>query len=713
MWVERPSRRGFVWSALIVAGLARGLLTIGCGPAPKPAALLGWNLLVVTLDTVRADHLGAYGYALATTPTLDALARRGLHFDQATAAAPLTLPSHATLLSGELPRRHGLRGNGLGRFPATSPNLAERLQQAGYRTGAFVSSFVLDHRFGLDRGFERYDDEVERSDDSRTALEAERPAAATTDRALEWLKSTDSRPFFAWVHYYDAHAPYTPPEPAASQHAGRPYDGEIAEVDRQLGRLIALLDERGWTNRTVIAVAGDHGEALGEHGELTHGFFLYESTLRVPFLLVAPGALRAGATVSQPVGLVDLAPTVAGLLGQPLAATAGSLDGRDLSPALREEREPPPADLIAETRYPLTFGWSPLASLRRGSLKYIRSPKAELYDLAQDATETVNRLAADRALVAELSAALGEAESDTETKPQAVDAETRARLAALGYVAPAGAAGVDSTARDPKDFVRLFREFEEAHWALGEGRLPEAIRRLETLLAADPPNPTFRATLASALRKSGDRRRALELYRQSVAAAPDDPENWHNLAIALQDAGETREAFEVLQEALRRDPDRPEALNVLAIGLAAAGRFDEARAHLERATSLDPRNARVWNNLGNVWRGLGKLEEAERGYRRAIELAPSYADPWTGLGTLEVERDRPRQALVFFERALELNPELAEVRLNRAVALAVAGERRAAVEALREFLAGSSSRPELAPQRRAAQDLLARLNASG
>ncbi|MGH9464339.1 MAG: sulfatase, partial [Thermoanaerobaculia bacterium] len=334
------------------------LLAAGCDRPAREG-----NLLLVTLDTVRADRLGAYGYAPATTPNLDRLAAEGVRFAQAQAAAPLTLPSHATILTGQLPPGHGLRQNGA---PVAGPGLATlagHLAAAGYRTGAFVGSFVLDHRFGLSQGFDVYDDEVERDVSMTAGLEAERPGGEVVDRALAWLAEDDGRPFFAWVHLYDAHAPYAPPEPFAAAHPGRPYDGEIAAVDAEVGRLLEQLQTQRLTEQTVFAVASDHGEALGEHGEPTHGVLLYEGSLRVPLILSASGILPAGWVVEEPVGLVDLAPTLATLVGHPWSAGG---DGRDLSTALRARNEPPRADLYAETEYPTLFGWSGLAALRRG-----------------------------------------------------------------------------------------------------------------------------------------------------------------------------------------------------------------------------------------------------------------------------------------------------------------------------------------------------------
>jgi arylsulfatase A-like enzyme/Tfp pilus assembly protein PilF len=659
--------------------------------------------------------VGCYGDRAAETPALDRLAREGVRFAWASSSVPLTLPSHSTILSGLLPPHHGLRNNGAGRFPAGTATLATTLAAAGYRTGAFVGAFVLDHRFGLSRGFEVYDDEVARDASGGVPDDAERRGDVVVDRALAWLRAPHApRPFFLWVHFYDAHAPYDPPSPYRERHAGRPYDGEIAFADAQLGRLLAALDEAGLAGRTIVAAAADHGEALGEHGELTHGLLLYEPTLRVPLLLRAPGRL-APRTVAAAVSLADLAPTVAALAGHPLPAPAGGrLDGRDLSAALSAGAEPPPADLYAETRYPALFGWSPLQALTRRGQKYIRAPRPELYDLARDPGETAD-LAKTRDARG-FAARLAEIEAGAEVAPPAaLNAEERARLESLGYAAPSGgaaasAAGAADHGADPKDRAPLFRRYEEAVARLRSGDSAPALAALAELVAADPGNPVFRGKLAQGYRERGELGRAVPLYRQAAEAAPRDPEAWYNLGVAAQEAGDVAESRRALAQAVALDPARPEAHNALGIAALAAGDAEAARGEIERAVALDPANARALNNLGNVLRAERRFDAAEGAYRRAAAAAPRYADPWNGLGTLAVERDRPGDAIPLFDRALALAPGYHEVLLNRAIAYEQSGDARAAGRSYREFLAATADAPQFAAQRRAAEQLLARLS---
>lgn len=675
--------------------LAVGLALLGGCSLREKVAPAASNLVLVTLDTVRADHIGCYGYAAAETPWLDRLAAEGVRFEQASAPVPLTLPSHASLLSGLLPPHHGLRNNGAGSFPDGRETLATLLSGQGWRTGAFVGAFVLDRRFGLSRGFQTYDDEIERAPGATMALEAERPGREVMDRALSWLGQDASKPFFLWVHLYDAHAPYSPS-----------YDGEIAKVDEQVGRLLQELERRGLSDSTVVAVAADHGEGLGEHGELTHGLLLYEPTLRVPLLVKGPGL--APRVVETPVSLADLGPTLAGLAGK---ALPGTLDGRDLSAALREGKEPAPADVYAETQYPAVFGWSALSALRRRNLKYISSPKPELYDLDRDPKEAAN-LAGSQTTDG-FAGRLAEIESGAvETQKLPADAETRSRLASLGYLGGGSspARKTERTGRNPVEVVDLFQRFERAHNLLAAGDAGTALSELEVLVAADPENPVFRGKLAQAWKERGQLDRAVPLYRQAAEDAPDDPEAWYNLATALQQTGRMAEAREALTRALHLDPSRPEAHNTLGIVHLAEGRPDAARQEFELAAQLDPRNAHALNNLGNVLRSLRRPAEAEDAYRRALAAAPRYAEPLNGLGTLEVERDRPAAALSYFEQALRLAPRYHEVRLNRAIAYDMAGETEAAAAAYREFLAATEEDPQFSEQRRAAQQLLARLS---
>src|SRR5437867_2933078 len=366
------------------------------------------NVLLVTIDTLRADHVGCYGYKFASTPTIDGLASRGIRFETALAHAPLTGPSHASILTGRIPPGHGFRNNSGFTLSPRVKTAAEDFRQTGYRTAAFVSGFPLDRRFGFDRGFETYDDHLPKGNDRRRTPYVERFADATTDAALRWLATSISAGpgsrWFLWVHYYDPHAPYEPPADLAERYSLAPYDGEIAFVDRQLARLLHALDAANETARTVVLVTADHGESLGEHGEGTHGVFVYDATLRVPWVMAGPQipAGRVSPTVARS---IDVLPTLADYAGLDRRT---DVDGRSLRPAA-DGHEMSDAPSYAESLYPeMELGWAPLYAWRTSGFKFIKAPESELYDLGSDASETKNSLNGNRSRANDMSRKLEE-----------------------------------------------------------------------------------------------------------------------------------------------------------------------------------------------------------------------------------------------------------------------------------------------------------------
>jgi len=640
-------RRPIHPSSFIFHPLLLAILLAGCA---KPTAHP--NVLLITLDTFRADRV------TARTPNLLKLAESGIDYTQADAAAPLTLPSHATILSGLLPLHHGIRNNGVGPFPKERPTLATVFAGAGYRTGAFVSSFVLDHRFGLNRGFETYDDDIARDPNNPNAtLDAQRRGGETVDRALAWLRRSDPRPWFAWVHLYDAHTPYAPPPPYAQT-----YDGAVQYVDDQVGRLLGAIDRA----TTIVVVVGDHGESLGEHGELTHGLLLYESTLHVP-LIVAGGERRSE---SAPISTAAVAPMIAHLAGL-------TMSGDDR--------------IYAETDYPKSFGWSGLTSLRDGNRKVIRGTRAETFELPNESkpVETDRRLLAQLQQIEATAIAAG---------PSSVDEETRSKLASLGYIAPRNA---KPSNEDARDMAPLFRRYQDA-------QAVNAIPQLQELVREDPSNPVFLSTLARAYRQAGALDRALPLYREAVTLSPADADAWYNLASALSDAGKAGEAKDVAAEAARLAPDRPEIHNVLGIALVGSGDVSAALSEFQKALVLDPRNARSYNNIGNIYRISGKLDAAEAAYRKALEIAPNYADALNGLGVIAVQRGDTKAAIDDFNAALKIAPSFYEARLNRAIAMRVGGDRKGASDELQQLLRDLPPGPAYDSQRTAARALLSR-----
>jgi arylsulfatase A-like enzyme len=429
--------------------------------SPAPAShQFDLNLLVVTLDTTRADAIGTFG-GRAVTPTLDHLASTGVAFDQTSTVAPLTLPAHSSLFTGLFPPGHQVHENGEA-LASRFVTLAERLKARGFQTGAFVSSFVLDHEWGLNQGFDVYHDPAVRPGViDRESLR--RPADQVVDDALDWLHEVDGGRFFAWLHFYDAHAPVQPPPEFASPNGQDSYVGAIGFVDFQLSRVITFLDERGLLDRTVVVIVGDHGESLGEHGEASHGLFIYESVMRVPLVIRAPFVSMKGRRVTDPVRLVDVTPTVLDLLGQ---MPAQGTDGQSLVPLMSGAVKELGLEAYSESRYSFDrFGWSPLQSLRQGRFKLILAPRAELYDLASDPHETINLFGQRAELAAAMTRRLRTiAPADTERAADlpAIDTDTRAKLAALGYVNGSASRSPHDAAEplaDPKDRIELYRQF--------------------------------------------------------------------------------------------------------------------------------------------------------------------------------------------------------------------------------------------------------------
>lgn len=643
------------------------------------------SLLLVTIDTLRADRVGAYGSTLGLTPAIDRLAAQGWLFEHAVASVPLTLPSHSTILSGLEPFHHGVRNNGTYAFPQNRETLATRLKAAGYATGAFVAAVVLDRRYGLARGFDVYDDKIARASEGRSVLESERSCETVARSAMDWIGS-QTGPFFAWVHLYEPHAPYAPPEDMASARSGHPYDAEVATADRCLARLVAAA-QAARPDRLVTAITSDHGEGLGDHGEMTHGLFVYQSTLEVPMVIAGPG-VEPGRRSRALARSADLAPTLLALLGAP---GLDAVDGRNLAdtPALGES--------YAESDYPTGFGWAPLRAWRLGSLKFIEAPEVELFDLASDPREERNLAPERSADVLRLRGVLQAALSTEVREDQRrSNAEVEERLRSLGYVAgrPSGALPAGG-ARDPKAAGRLFRDFERALESENRGDLNSAILLLQGLTREDPANVTFHRTLASALRRNNRAEESLSVLQEAARLVPKDAAIAHDLAISLAKLGRGVPAIESDERAIAIDPAFVDALDHLATLRALRGEFDLARNAVDRAIALDGNNARAWSNRGNIAHGQNQPLEAERSYLRAVELAPDLVEAVNGLGVLAVERGDAEEASNRFTRALQLAPDFHEARLNlavvesqlghreRAIGLAAEAEKRASDPALR------------------------------
>jgi len=615
----------------------------------------GLNVLLITVDTLRADAVGAYGNAKTQTPWMDRLAAGGVRFSQAHAQTVVTLPSHANILSGRYPFVHGVRENAGFRFPPQMDTLASLLKARGYATGAFVSAFPLDVRFGLDRGFDVYDDRYGKGLEKSAFRVPERRGADTVAAASEWIKDTaHPTPWLAWVHLYEPHFPYIPPEPFASQFKDAPYLGEVAAADAALAPLVGPILEQAANGRTLVVVTGDHGESLGEHGEMSHGLFAYEATLHVPLIVFAPRLLKPR-VVDEPVRHVDIVPTLLDALGGP---PADGLDGRSLLTMAATGEASPAPSYFESLSASLNRGWAPLFGISRGSLKYIDLPIPELYDLASDAAEAHNLAASRPVEVRELQSLLAPLRAADRGPARAAEsAETRERLKSLGYLTATPAVKTRFTdADDPKRLIAIDRAIDDVVTTYQRGDLRGAIALGEDVVRQRPDMPLSLTHLAFLYNEAGEHRKAADTIRRALERNPAAEDVAALLGAYLTEAGLAREA--VARLAPYASEPRPDVDVLIAYGvaLASSGRLKDALAAFDRARALDAANALPLVNIGTVYLMSGDRDEAERALTEALRVDPATARAHNGLGVIAAERHRDDDAIAHWRRAVELDP---------------------------------------------------------
>jgi Tfp pilus assembly protein PilF len=740
-------------SRLAIVALS-ALAAFSCGRSAEPGPYAGAPVILISIDTLRADHLSPWGYDGVDTPSIAQLARDGVVFENAYSHYPLTFPSHTSMLSGLLPPNHGVRDNmGYSFDGKLHPDLPTLLADAGYATGGFVSAFVLRRDTGLAAGFATYDSDIEI--EPGAALDSgQRPGAETTERAIAWLRHHATGPFFLFLHLYEPHTPFSPPEPFKSRYAGSPYDGEIATADASVGRLLSELRTLGLYERAIVLLVGDHGEGLGDHGEQHHGVFLYRSTLHVPMIVKLPGQERAGARIAAPVGLVDLAPTVVGLTG---LRTAASFDGRSLFAPPDPHR-----GIYAETYYPrLHYGWSDLKAYYESRWSLVNGPDPELYDLAADREQARNVLAGNRrefARLRDITLAIDKPLAE----PEAVDAETSAKLAALGYLsgAPVRSSG---PLPDPKSQSHLLEPIERGLGAFNAGNFDASAAFFRTALEANPKMYDVWLFLARSLAKSGRDAEAERAWEKTLdlsggsteiavlvastkirlkkftearalaeAARATHPKEADDLLVQIDLAeGRTAEAMARMEEAAREghvsegigyhlamtrlangEPQQAidllapfakkgeaPTLTVYASALSQVGRNDEALAVLERARAHDDKPAKLHETLGIVLLRLGRAVEARTELERALAIDSKLPDSWNTLGVALFQLAGPRPAMDAWRRALALDATQYDALFNLGLVALQAGDRAEARRTLERFVA-------TAPPQRFADDLV-------
>jgi arylsulfatase A-like enzyme/Tfp pilus assembly protein PilF len=646
---------------------------------PATAAPRDANVLLITLDTTRADHLSCYHPGRARTPHLDALAARGVLFLHATAQVPLTLPSHACIMTGAYPPVHRLRDMGGFVLDKSHPSIASLTQAAGFSTAAFVGSRVVAKHFGLSHGFDTYDDDMggETEEGKLPGVFPERRAGVVTDRALAWLKQNGQRRFFLWAHYYDPHAPYDPPEPFKHQYARNLYDGEIAYMDEQVGRLLDGLDQLALASRTFIIAVGDHGESLGEHGEATHGIFLYDATLHVPLIVAGPDVPR-GKVIGDQVRSIDLHPTAMEFLHLPSSPEA---QGVSLWPLMQQGTHVRSDYSYGETLYPRTYmGWSELRAMRTEAWKFILAPHPELYDLHRDPGELQNLIAQHPAEADQFQrliwkvAGMQDKTENVTTVP--VDEQTRRDLESLGYVSGGSTREIQlgADAPDPKDRIGVIKIMQEAEELLNAHDNAGAAQLMQGALRQDPGNPMGHVYLAMAWERAGELERAVGVYEDVISR--------HVLTDII---------YSRLGKLYLRLHELDKAVNVM-----------------NRSNQINPTDLDNLRNLGTAELQLGHTAEAERAFKAIVLQNDHYSAAYNGLGLVAIQHGDADTARHDFEKAIELDSAEVEPLLNLGVLFDKAGDKPQALRYYQQFLAKASPKDysALIPKVRAAvQDL--------
>lgn len=668
--------------------LVLGLVLVFAGPA-LVLARTGSNLLLITIDTLRPDRLSCYDSRFVKTPNIDSLAASGVVFDRAFSHVPLTLPAHTDILLGTTPLAHGVHDNGIFKVSDKLPTLAVYLKQNGYATGAFVGSFPLDSRFGLTQGFDVYDDNYG-SVEALSFRYVERKAELVVESALAWLKDQPS-PWFLWIHVFDPHQPYEPPEPYKTQFKGDLYSGEVAYVDASLAKLFSYLRNSGQSDSTLTVLTADHGQGLGEHDEATHGYFAYNSTLWVPLIIAGPG-LKPG-RVEQNACHTDIFPTVCDLLG---LDKPGYLQGVSLLPAIRG-KELAARSIYFESLYPYyRRGWGPIRGFIRGSEKFVDSPIPEVYDLKADFNETKNLAGKDLDQEREEMGKLIKSESASGgTKPNPrLDAEAQRKLESLGYVG-----GYQPQIKEkfgPEDDLKTLRpfnrKFDEVLALYMRGQKEECIKVLRELIGQRPDFDSAYIFLVTVFEEQKKMAEAEAVLKKGTTENPRSYKLAVEYGIILAEGGRNDEAIRVLNKASGLIDWDPELWNYLGVAYWNKGDLEHALAAYDKALGLDPEYAVVLNNLGSVTfvqakknKDSAALRLASEYFRRAVTADPRFSSAYNGLGAVYRTMGDLDSAIFCWGKALEISPNHRFALYNLGTAYLDRGDKKKALTYLTQY----------------------------
>ena len=655
------------------------------------------RVILISIDTCRADYLSCYGYQDETTPNIDELAKEGILFKNTISPIPLTLPGHASMLTGTIPPYHGIHDNTDYKLGLSNVTLTEILKESGFATAAFISSFMMDSQFGLDQGFDSYSDIFEKTYSSVGINE--RKGGETSRLAAQWLDTHKDESFFLFLHYFDPHKSYKPPEPFASKFSQNLYAGEIAYTDACIGQVITRLKELGLYDSTLIIITGDHGEMLGEHGELTHSFYIYQGAIKVPLIFKLPGR-SLSQTVSAPVGLIDIVPTVCSLLG---IKTPPEVQGMDLSAYL--QGKPPSAEkryLYCESFIPTEYKANSLMGVVTDKYKYIQTTRPELYDLANDPAESRNLVTSQpqmaRVLKDRLAQILeGSVRDDTSDSRLALDTRGLENLKSLGYVSTSISVDFEfaQILDDPKDVIGFHKVFLEIHRLLREEEYDRARILCEKILPQRPEFMGIQLAMAQIAIDQQQYSEAISHLQEPLRLEPDNSIVHHNMGVALVGLNRFEESIRHLEEALRLRPENPESISALGVALSKQGKIAQAAEYLSKALRLDPVNFDSHKNFGMFLLEHGKTQEAMTHFNQMQLLKPDKADVPHKLGVLLAQHGKLALVEGFFKRAIELNPDHAQAHHMLGVALLQMNRSAEAVEHLKISLSRRPEKPEM------------------
>lgn len=625
------------------------------------------NILLISIDTCRADYLSCYGYKRKTTPNIDKLANNGFLFKNVISPIPMTLPAHSSIFTGTIPPYHGVHDNLNHHLGPANVTLAEKLKENGFTTGAVISAFVLDSWFGMDQGFDTYNDSFKNPLEGNSF--EQRAGGETTQFAIEWLNDNKDERFFLFLHYFDPHSNYEPPEPFASKfgdnsYAGL-YAGEIAFADHCIGQVVTELKRLGLYDSTLIIVTGDHGEMLGDHGEDTHAYFIYQPAIKVPLIFKFPGQNKKK-TIKAQVGLIDIAPTLYSILGIEKPA---EVQGTDLSVYFKEN-EPPKQEryYFCESLEPTKYKLNSLLGVVTDRFKYIQTTRPELYDLARDPGEKTNlaeklpqqaRILKDKLKhILELSIRKEELDSSIE-----ISAEARRKLESLGYVSGTvdKAFDFDQTKEDPKDFIKIRNLSTMCGGLIAQNRLNEAREAAKKILLLKSDSYAGHIDLAEIAKKEKNYPEAIMHLKNALKFDPDNFHGHNNLAMLYDSVGKLDESITHFRRAVQIVPHFAEVHSNLAVILRKLDRLDEAVEHCRKALQIDPDNFEAHNNMGNILQAQGKLEEALSHYQHALQIKPGYALAHHNLGNLLRAQDKFDDGIDHYHSALQADSKFAQI----------------------------------------------------